>query len=376
MDKSNKYSSYFDEVEQNNTSNLISKVPPNKLSPISKISSPSTSEVYKVPKSITKSDQKDFAKPNPPSSSKKLTKDVTDVQESDLGQLYSQYFENVQSFESLNELNENLEEDEDMEYELVDVNDLEKLMAHPFSKNIQIETKPVNKQIEELESQFEEDKQNYEIMSKLIKLYKKSKNSEKIEQMREYTNSLYPLGEDLWNDWLNDKIFEKSNCDFEQMYNLISTYFDRAINDFYCKIHIYNLDLKICKKYVKFLIRLKIEAESINIPIRENYPLLTVENIRLKFEEFLEFWGLDFNLSSRLWDLYLNFEKINLEKFKEAQDEQNYQQTINLVRSIYRRRLSFPHIDGDIIWNEYKKWEKEQSELNKVQSKYIEVIHI
>ena len=67
--------------------------------------------------------------------------------------------------------------------------------------------------------------------------------------------------------------------------------------------------------------------------------------------------------------------EFNLEKFKEAQDEQNYQQTINLIRSIYRRRLSFPHIDGDIIWNEYKKWEKEQNELSKVQSKYIEVIY-
>jgi hypothetical protein len=74
-----------------------------------------------------------------------------------------------------------------------------------------------------------------------------------------------------------------------------------------------------------------------------------------------------------LWDLYLSFENSNLEKFKREKDDHNINQTINLIRSIYRRRLSFPHIDLDIVWREYKKWETSIDELQKVEIKFYEV---
>jgi hypothetical protein len=125
---------------------------------------------------------------------------------------------------------------------------------------------------------------------------------------------------------------------------------------------------------LKYMINLQREYELRHIKInQENYVYLTTENIRKTFEEFLETWGLDFNLSGKLWDLYLDFENSNLDYFKKINDESRITQTINIIRSIYRRRMSFTHIDLDIVWGEYKNWEKNESELQKVQNKYTEV---
>lgn len=132
----------------------------------------------------------------------------------------------------------------------------------------------------------------------------------------------------------------------------------------------YYLDLKICKKFLKYIINLRKKISYIN---NEKYSELSTESIRKYFEEFLEFWGLDFNLGSKLWDLYINFEKENLDFSKKNNDTQNIYSSLQIIRSIYRRRLSFPHMDLDIIWNEYKKWEVNQDDLKKVEEKYLEV---
>jgi hypothetical protein len=121
-------------------------------------------------------------------------------------------------------------------------------------------------------------------------------------------------------------------------------------------------------------VALKREAEKKEIKIsEENYPELILEKIRNRFEEYLEIWGLDFNMSSELWDLYLSFEAGNLEKFKKEGDEKNILNCNNIIRSIYRRRLSFPHIEIDITWKEYKRWEILQDEIINIEKKYREV---
>jgi hypothetical protein len=128
---------------------------------------------------------------------------------------------------------------------------------------------------------------------------------------------------------------------------------------------------------MKFLISLKKDAETdkskMNNMNTETYPELTISSIRKKFEDFLEIWGLDFNNSSKLWDNYCEFEINNLNFFSKIQDEENYNQTKNIIRSIFRRRLSFPHIDLDIVWNEYKTWENEEDQIERVKAKYEEV---
>jgi len=75
-----------------------------------------------------------------------------------------------------------------------------------------------------------------------------------------------------------------------------------------------------------------------------------------------------------LWDLYISFEKKNIIHFSNLEDEINYCQASNLLRSLYRRRLSFPRIDLDIVWKEYSKWEETDEELKKTQDKYKQVM--
>jgi len=155
------------------------------------------------------------------------------------------------------------------------------------------------------------------------------------------------------------------------------------------------IDIKICKSFLKFLIFLKKEKSFSNfaendLPVEYSQysEYLTIEGIRKKFENFLEIWGLDFNQSQKIWNLYLNFEFENLknleknfvEKNENENGEKNFaenlsiKKTENLIRSIFRRRISFPHIDLDIIWKEYKLWEKNSSEenLTKMEIKYKE----
>lgn len=102
----------------------------------------------------------------------------------------------------------------------------------------------------------------------------------------------------------------------------------------------------------------------------------TIEGIRKKFENILDMWGLDFNLSQKVWDIYLDFEKENYNNFINSGNEEEAFKIENIIRSIFRRRLSFPHIDLDIVWKDYKNWEKNEENLEKVEQKYTEVIEI
>jgi hypothetical protein len=99
-----------------------------------------------------------------------------------------------------------------------------------------------------------------------------------------------------------------------------------------------------------------------------------LDTIRNYFEQFLSFWGLDFSLSIKLYDLYLDFEKSNLEKFKRNNDEININYTNALIRNVYRKRLSSPHIDHDVVWKEYNKWEANKNELENNRVCYEESI--
>jgi hypothetical protein len=165
----------------------------------------------------------------------------------------------------------------------------------------------------------------------------------------------------MWLDWISDEFQTIPKDDFEQIFNFKDMY-SKSISDFYY--------IKLCKKYLKYLITLLSEIESKKL--EEKYSFSYV-NIRQVFEELLELWGLDFNNSSKLWDLYLNFEKSLLKKFSASYNEIESSKSVQLIRSIYRRRLSFPHVDLDIVWNEYSKWETDEDEKKKVEKKYKDV---
>lgn len=126
-------------------------------------------------------------------------------------------------------------------------------------------------------------------------------------------------------------------------------------------------------KYLKFLKKEK-ESKYHDFVVEEKYQeYFTVEGIRKKFENILDVWGLDFNVSQKIWDIYLDFEKENYKYFIFNENEENGFKTENIIRSIFRRRLSFPHIDLDIVWKDYIIWEKNEEHIEKIKAKYLEV---
>jgi hypothetical protein len=253
--QTDKYASYFEEEEpmaksQSKIINKNDKIKENKSSDITgnnnTIAKDTSTYNYKIPLALAKprkSSSEIFEKPNQPTVHRKIIKDVKDLQELDLEQLYSQPFSNakyagdksIEHFESIDELLDNYD---DEEYEILGMNELQDYLGKKDKdpRLEELERGPPDEQIAYLEKQFEEDKENYEILYKLIYLYRLHGHTEKLKQMREYTFNLFPLGEEMWKEWIADELKEISQEEFDKKYLLIQTHFERALKDFYCKI--------------------------------------------------------------------------------------------------------------------------------------------
>jgi len=305
--------------------------------------------------------------------------------------------EQVEYYENLDELMKS-NSDENMEYDLIGLDELQEYLTGGVEgldlDYKDMETEEPEKEIEKLEKDYNEEPLNYETLYKLIYLYRETKNDEKLKYFRNYTQMYFPISDDMWKEWLKDELIDinKNNPDnFELKIELIDL-FERALRDFNCNLNalykkllfififILNnnliLDIKICKRFLKYLIFLKKEKESKNpdFLVNEKYAeYFSVEGIRKKFENILDTWGLDFNLSQKIWDIYLDFENENYISFINSGNEQEAYKTENIIRSIFRRRLSFPHIDLDIVWKDYKTWEKNEENIEKLEEKYKEV---
>lgn len=248
-----KYASYFE--EEQTTSNSKSKIckqiyegqsSSNNKSITKSIDSSKEAYNYKIPFSKPRKNSSEiFEKPNQPSVHRKIIKDVQDLQELDLEQLYSQPYSNlkyagdksdksIEHFESIDDL---LDKYDDEEYEIVGMNQIQQYLGKTEKDPMldEIERGTPDEQISYLEKQFELEKENYEILYKLIYLYRTHGHKEKLKQMREYTLNLFPFGDDMWKEWINDELKEFSQDDFDKKYLLIQTHFERAIKDFYCK---------------------------------------------------------------------------------------------------------------------------------------------
>jgi hypothetical protein len=249
--------------------------------------------------------------------------------------------EQVEQFGSLEELNAKYG---DYEYQTVDM----EIMNVLANENMLVD-EPEEMDQKLLEENYIEDPFDYNTLYKLIYIYRETGQTEKLEEMRNHTSNYFPLADHMWIEWIKDK--KKAITNGEGQIQLLN-FMKKAFSDFYYP--------KICIKFLKLMIKLKGHSEEYSI-----------ENIRKYFDEFLKIWSMDFNNSTGLYDLYMSFELANL---AEASADQISYMTKH-IRSIYKRRLSYPHIDLDIIWNEYKKWETDQNELAVIEIKYKEVFN-
>ena len=83
-----------------------------------------------------------------------------------------------------------------------------------------------------LESQFEKDPENYDVLIKLIILYEKKKN-EKLDSTRTYMRRLYPLPEFIWLSWVKSLAKQTSRKDTEGLKRIIDL-IRQSFDDFLC----------------------------------------------------------------------------------------------------------------------------------------------
>jgi hypothetical protein len=196
--KNQKYDNYFDDEDMEEET----------APPMNKIGD---SNLKNNPK------QDKFVKPDPP---RKSVKETTDLEEMDLEELYSRPFSNSQLKQKISHLSEEALQEysiQEMDYE----------ENEDVSQDIDM-----NHTIRNLEKKFESDKENYDTLFKLIYLYKLNNEKTKLKTMREYTQNLFPLSDDMWIVWIKDEL--ENAKDFDSKYALIKSHFEKALSDFMC----------------------------------------------------------------------------------------------------------------------------------------------
>lgn len=232
MENTKKYDSYFQEDIQKPNDEPKKK---------------EAKKEYKIPFSKPRSIQKEKQYEEPPANTKNIIKDINDMKTLSLEELnqlpysrnelkpWNSSNKNIENFDSLDQLYETY--GNDLEYEVVDLQDLKNFMGEEFDDNMII---PSEDQIESLEKEVQADPQNFNTLMKLIYAYKDTNKKDKLKQTREHTASLFPLSEEMWKDWIKDEMAEIKPDDITKKYEFIDIMFKRAIRDFYCKHFLIN----------------------------------------------------------------------------------------------------------------------------------------
>jgi len=203
-------------------------------SPKSSDSNPKNSE-YKIPFPKNKLKKENESSNSP---KEKIEKNIV-VESNAVDQELSDPIEYYENLEDLIKANN---DDENMEYDLVGMDELQNYLVGGIEdfdfdyKKMMIE-EPA-KEIEKFEKDFAQDPLNYETLYKLIYLYRETKNQEKLKYFRNYTQMYFPISDDMWKDWIKDELIDinKNNPDnFDLKVQLIDI-FERALRDFYCKL--------------------------------------------------------------------------------------------------------------------------------------------
>ena len=196
-----------------------------------------------------------------------------------------------------------------------------------------------------LEIELKKNENNPDILFKLIFLYKKQNRFIDFENTVLKAFALCPLSEQIWKDFFNYKLSISSS--FQQKYALIPL-FKTCLDDFYYA--------KIVVKFLKHLIALNSEC-NLNGYSFEDYKEVSQKSIEDYFTKFIRIVGIDVKSSSKIYDLYLNFEIANNANSK-------------FIFDIWKERLTYPQIIIDIIYKDYLKWEDDKMRIKQIEQIY------
>ncbi|KAK6637729.1 hypothetical protein RUM44_008151 [Polyplax serrata] len=206
------------------------------------------------------------------------------------------------------------------------------------SDDSDLDEKVLELEVVNLESKIAENEFAYQPYVDLITVLKKLVDLDKLRFARKQMSKRFPLTTDLWTDWLQDEInLATSTREKEQIIDL----FETAVKDY--------LSVELWLQYTAFIISFQNEKNPSDFtPIR---------NI---FERALMAAGLHVMKGSALWDAYIDFEKAVLNSLTGNQEQYNAQ--LKLVGTLYKRQLSCPLYNMELIHENFKTWVEEISD--------------
>ncbi|KAL4858071.1 Squamous cell carcinoma antigen recognized by T-cells 3 [Chlorella vulgaris] len=183
----------------------------------------------------------------------------------------------------------------------------------------------------QLEKQLKDNPNVYD--SHFIEVLRRCKMSSRLHEARQAMHAAFPLTEALWLAWLSDETDGVASAeDIARLEALMS----EATVDY--------LSIPLWAQYLEFVRDFDPEVAAGSAEGREK--------MRALCEQALTAGGLHVSEGSRLWALYLGYERGLLEADpKEAQAER--------VRSLWTRQLQVPLADGADTLAAYTAWERD-----------------
>ncbi|EPY53496.1 RNA-binding protein Prp24 [Schizosaccharomyces cryophilus OY26] len=169
---------------------------------------------------------------------------------------------------------------------------------------------------------------NYEGHVKLIEELKQHGLKDDLHSARKRFQSLFPLSEDIWIEYLED---EKAVCNTLQDYERIIGLFESAVKDY--------LSIRLWRLYLDFLLTL-VDPSTFSSQNAELQDVVSLQDVHALFKRAYESCKYHFSQSQRIWEQYLEF----LEETGENLFEND--QTISLqdrMYDFYVERLEIPH---------------------------------
>ncbi|WBW71753.1 RNA-binding protein Prp24 [Schizosaccharomyces osmophilus] len=194
---------------------------------------------------------------------------------------------------------------------------------------------------------------NYEGHVKLVEELKQHGLKDDLHAARKRFQSLFPLSEDIWIEYLED---EKAVCNTLEDYERIVGLFESAVTDY--------LSIRLWQLYLEFLLTL-VDPSTFSSENAELQDVVSLQDVYTLFKRAYEICKYHFNQSQKIWEQFLEF----LEETGENLFESG--QTITLrdrMYEFYIERLEIPHSQIEETFSSFssfvtKNWSQEEYEV-------------
>ncbi|KAG0266470.1 Splicing factor [Mortierella polycephala] len=178
-----------------------------------------------------------------------------------------------------------------------------------------------------LKTSLKANPNQYEQHTQLIVLLKDAAMLEQLRDAREAMNTIYPLSEELWMDWIGD---ESNMAASEEEKKHVLELYERATSDY--------LSINIWKSYVEYATQEYIESAG----LEASEIVVSKDHLRRIFQKADKYVGYHIPQSHVIWNAWMDFELQQLDAQKPTPPED-----IGRVKAMYLGRIAIPHADQE-----------------------------